>query len=193
MTTIVGIRTQKGFSHLAADTLLTSRETRVGTMDKLIEIESVSKEGTDTYQTCIGVAGPATCITALRSILEESRYSWKTTLDVYENMLALHCELRDQHGLRVVTEEDAPFEDSQFTCLVANRYGLWKVLSYREVIPISKFAALGSGREFAIGALEALGTTDPEASMRRAITIAAHYDLQTNGESTIWASKKDHD
>lgn len=189
MTTVVGIR-KKGVSHLAADTLLTSGETRLGNAEKLIETDSISATSQETYTTCIGVAGPATCLLALRLILKESKYEWATTIDVYENMLALHGELRENHGLRV-NEDGNPFEDSHFQALVANKYGLWKVLSFREVIPVEHLGSIGTGREFALGALEALGSQDPEAAMRRALSIASHYDLQTSGEPNLWSSKRD--
>jgi ATP-dependent protease HslVU (ClpYQ) peptidase subunit len=106
-------------------------------------------------------------------------------------MLAIHGELRDHHGLRVVEDaENDAYESSQFQALIANRYGLWKMLSCREIIPIETFAAIGSGREFAIGAVEALGIQNPESTLRRSISIASAYDLATGGEIRLWQSHK---
>lgn len=187
MTTIVGLRKDES-TIIAADTLVITPGTRLGHTNKMILVNSDLPDGTK-YTTCIAVAGMATSLFALRSILRESNYQWTDEDEVYESLLAIHGELREHHGLRVVEDEDNDaYESSQFQALIGNRFGLWKVLSCREIIGSEPIHALGSGSEFALGALTVLGINDPVKNADRAVRVAALHDLATGGEPQVWQS-----
>ena len=53
-------------------------------------------------------------------------------------------------------DEDDPYESSQITSLVANPHGIFGVYSYREVFSFDRFWGIGSGCNFALGAMYAV-------------------------------------
>jgi ATP-dependent protease HslVU (ClpYQ) peptidase subunit len=72
---------------------------------------------------------------------------------IFETFRKLHPILKEQHFLNPKEEEDDPYESTQITALVANQYGIFGVYSMREVFEYTQFWAVGSGREFALGAM----------------------------------------
>lgn len=187
MTTIVGIRREQHKEvWIGSDTLLSSPGLRLGKLSKT----AITNQGTED-ETCIAIAGPSTAILAVQDILAEHDYpDWSTTLAVYRNMLGIHCTMRDHHGLRVVEQEDDPFESSQFQAIIGNRHGLWMMLSNREIIPVNTLCAIGTGRELAIGVAEGMGMMDPEATIKRALMVASQYDKSTGKEVELWSNEK---
>ncbi len=54
-------------------------------------------------------------------------------------------------------EEDDPYESSQITALLANPNGIFfGVYSLREVYEYERFWAIGSGADYALGAMQAV-------------------------------------
>ena len=74
---------------------------------------------------------------------------------IFETFRKLHPILKEQHFLNPKEEEDDPYESTQMTALIANEHGIFGVYSMREVFEYSRFWAVGSGREFALGAMHA--------------------------------------
>ena len=79
----------------------------------------------------------------------------RTRLAIFETFRKLHPILKEQHFLNPKEEEDDPYESTQITALVANGHGIFGVYSMREVFEYTQFWAVGSGREFALGAMHA--------------------------------------
>ena len=75
---------------------------------------------------------------------------------IFETFRKLHPILKEQHFLNPKEEEDDPYESTQITALIANEHGIFGVYSMREVFEYTQFWAVGSGREFALGAMYAL-------------------------------------
>ena len=76
---------------------------------------------------------------------------------IFETFRNLHKTLVDDYYLKTEEEDDdQPYESSQFTVLIANSTGIYEVQEYRQVIQCERSWALGSGCEFALGAMEAL-------------------------------------
>jgi ATP-dependent HslUV protease, peptidase subunit HslV len=184
MTTIVGIWDKvTRRSYLGFDNLVTTAHTRLGTCNKSAVLHVGEK-----YETCIAMAGPVTAILAVQSLAKDSELLWRTTLEVYESLNSIHNDLKTLHGLNVSEGgEDEPFESSQFQAVIGNCHGLWTALSQREVVQADWSAACGSGHEFALGALHALGSgIDPKVALQRALSAAACYDKDTGNEVTLW-------
>src|SRR5579864_113679 len=148
MTTIFVVR--KGDSvAIAADSLTTFGDTRLAaehdrTYDKIVRYR-------DTY---IGLCGSAAHQLVFESLLAKHGdldFSGKSA--IFETFRKLHPILKEQHFLNPKEEEDDPYESTQITALVANQHGIFGVYSMREVFEYSKFWAIGSGREFALGAM----------------------------------------
>ena len=67
-------------------------------------------------------------------------------------------------------------EDSQFSILIASRAGLWVIDSDMSVVRSERFTSIGSGSQFALGALSA------GAGVLDSVEIAREYDIYTGGE-----------
>ncbi len=74
---------------------------------------------------------------------------------VFDTFLKLHPKLKEHYFLNTKEEDADPYESSQFTVLIANPHGIFGVYSYREVFEFERFWAIGSGRTYALGAMQA--------------------------------------
>src|SRR5512143_3355553 len=151
MTTLVVVR--KGDSvAIAADSLTTFGDTRLSashdrTYDKIVRYR-------DTY---IGLCGSAAHQLVFESLLaKHGDLDFAHKSAIFETFRKLHPILKEQHYLNPKEEEDDPYESTQITALIANPSGIFGVYSMREVFEYTRFWAVGSGREFALGAMQAL-------------------------------------
>jgi ATP-dependent protease HslVU (ClpYQ) peptidase subunit len=148
MTTIVVVR--KGESAvIAADSLTTFGATRLApNYDR--HPQKVTAYG-DSF---IGVAGSAAHQLVLENVLERTpNLDFHGKAAIYESFRRLHPVLKDEAFLNPKEEEDDPYESSQMTVMVANPWGIFGVYSMREVFEFDRFWAIGSGRDFALGAM----------------------------------------
>jgi ATP-dependent HslUV protease, peptidase subunit HslV len=173
MTTLVVVR--KGDSvAIAADSLTTFGDTRLSaehdrTYDKIVRHR-------DTY---IGLCGSAAHQLVFESLLtKHADVDFTTKLGIFETFRKLHPILKEQHFLNPKEEEDDPYESTQITALIANAYGIFGVYSMREVFEYTQFWAAGSGREFALGAMQVLypRTRTPEAIAKAGVEAGATFD-----------------
>jgi len=120
------------------------------------------------------------CGSAAHQLVFESLLASHTDLDfagktaVFETFRKLHPILKEQHFLNPKEEEDDPYESTQITALIANKYGIFGIYSMREVFEYNRFWAAGSGREFALGAAARHGAEDPRLQRRRARPLRLH-------------------
>jgi ATP-dependent HslUV protease, peptidase subunit HslV len=151
MTTIVAVR-KNGEITIAADSLTTFGDTRLSaqydrTPEKILQYRG----------SCIGLCGSAAHQLVFESLLaKHGDLDFSTKAAIFETFRKLHPILKEQHFLNPKEEEDDPYESTQVTALVANEHGIFGVYSMREVFEYTRFWAVGSGREFAIGAMYAL-------------------------------------
>jgi len=162
MTTLVVVR--KGDSvAIAADSLTTFGDTKLAalhdrTYDKIVRHR-------DTY---IGLCGSAAHQLVFESLLaKHGDFDFSHKAAIFETFRKLHPILKEQHYLNPKEEEDDPYESTQVTALVANEHGIFGVYSMREVFEYSQYWAVGSGREFALGAMYA-----QYPKLRSAVAIA---------------------
>jgi len=151
MTTIVVVR--KGDTAvIAADSLTTFGTTRLApAYDR--HPQKVMTYG-DSF---IGVAGSAAHQLVLENLLARSQdLDFHGKGPIYESFRKLHPMLKDDAFLNPKEEEDDPYESTQITALIANGNGIFGVYSMREVFEYTQFWAVGSGREFALGAMQSL-------------------------------------
>jgi ATP-dependent HslUV protease, peptidase subunit HslV len=150
MTTLVVVRKNNEVS-IAADSLTTFGDTRLSaqfdnTYDKIVHHKG----------TYIGLCGSAAHQLVFESLLAKHEdFDFSTKRAIFETFRKLHPILKEQHFLNPKEEEDDPYESTQVTALIANASGIFGVYSMREVFEYTKFWAVGSGREFALGAMNA--------------------------------------
>ncbi len=150
MTTLVVVKKQ-GEIAIASDALVTFGETRLPHGYELNE--KIFRVG----ESYIGLAGStahfAVLAEALRSLGDECQLASRQ--QVFATFQKLHSVLKEKYFLNTKEEESDPYESSQINAVIANPSGIYGVYSYREVFAFERFWGIGSGRNFALGAMYA--------------------------------------
>jgi ATP-dependent protease HslVU (ClpYQ) peptidase subunit len=174
MSTIVVVRKETRIA-IVADTLSVAGNTKcqsnyVAAKDKIVRFQ-------DSY---IGIVGSTAHATVLLSIMRKypDRLCFNSVEDIFESYLKLHPILKDEFYLRPEEKQDDPYESSQIDALIANPYGIFGMFSWREVEEYSRFWAIGSGRDYALGAMYSAydRIADPEEIARLAVTASCEFD-----------------
>lgn len=176
MTTIVVVK-KDGQVVIAGDTLTTFGSTRLASVHDAAP-EKLLKHG-NTY---FGIAGSAAHQLVLESLLKKHpEFTFNGREEIYESFRKIHPILKEEAFLNPKEEEDDPYESSQLTALVANASGIFGVYSMREVFEFDKFWSIGSGRDFALGAMFAVwkGRKTAEDIARIGVLAGAEYDTGT--------------
>jgi ATP-dependent protease HslVU (ClpYQ) peptidase subunit len=176
MTTIVVVR--KGASAvIAADSLTTFGTTR------LAPAYDRSPQKVVRYRdSFIGVAGSAAHQLVLENVLERNAgLDLAGRSAIYETFRKLHPILKEEAFLNPKEEDDDPYESSQMTVMIANPSGIFAVYSMREVFEFDRFWAIGSGRDFALGAMYSVyGRAKNASTVAEAGVVAgAEFDTGT--------------
>ena len=151
MTTIVVVK-KNGVATMAADSLTTFGSTKLSP-DYDAVYDKIQKFG-DSY---FGIAGSAAHHLVLEKILlKQANLAFGSKMEIFDSFSKIHPLLKDEHFLNPKEEEDDPYESSQLTAMIANKTGIYAVYSMREVFEFNRFWAIGSGREFALGAMYAM-------------------------------------
>ena len=151
MTTLVVVR-KGNQAVIAADSLTTFGDTRLSAQfDKSPEKILHHR---DTY---LGFCGSAAHQLVFESLLRRHEdLDFSSRFAIFETFRKLHPLLKEQHFLNPKEEDDDPYESTQITALVANVHGIFGIYSMREVFEYTRFWAAGSGREFALGAMQSM-------------------------------------
>lgn len=151
MTTCVVVKKNRQVA-IACDSLVTFGDTRLTNMyeanNKIFQIG-------DSY---ITVAGTAAHFPVMRKLLTDmgADCRLRTREEVFETYSKVHRLLKENYFLNTKEDEDDPYESSQINSLVANPHGIFGVYSYREVFSFDRFWGIGSGCNFALGAMYAV-------------------------------------
>jgi ATP-dependent protease HslVU (ClpYQ) peptidase subunit len=176
MTTIVVVK-KDGQAVIAGDTLTTFGSTRLASTHDAAP-EKLLKHN-DTY---FGIAGSAAHQLVLETLLKKHpEFSFNSREQIYESFRKIHPILKEEAFLNPKEEEDDPYESSQLTALVCNATGIYGVYSMREVFEFDNFWAIGSGRDFALGAMFAVWNSKQSAEQiaRLGVMAGAEYDTGT--------------
>ncbi|WP_269532335.1 MFS transporter [Chitinimonas sp. BJYL2] len=183
MTTIVVVRKGNQVA-IAADTQSTFGDTRLGQQhdawpDKIFESGGV----------LFGLCGAAAHDLVMQAALSRNRtLDFSSRATIFESFRKLHPKLKEDFFLRPEEEEDDPYESSQMTALIANTHGIFGVFSMREVYEYRQYWAIGSGRDFAIGAMRAVYDR-PELSAadiaRVGIETGCEFDVNSSLPMTL--------
>jgi ATP-dependent HslUV protease subunit HslV len=176
MTTIVVVR-KGGTAVIAADSLTTFGATRLApAYDRYPE--KVTRYG-DSF---LGVAGSAAHQLVLENLLARTpNLDFHGKAAIYDSFRKLHPMLKDEACLNPKEEEDDPYESSQMTVMIANPSGIFAIYSMREVFEFDRFWAIGSGRDFALGAMYTLyeGAKGAADVAQGGVLAGAEFDTGT--------------
>jgi ATP-dependent protease HslVU (ClpYQ) peptidase subunit len=164
-----------GKAVIAADTMSSFGDTKVsaaytGNRSKIVKCG-------DTY---LGLAGASAHNNVFRSIVNHygKTLSFKDTDDIFETYRKLHMILKDEYFVIPTEGEKDTYESSQIDALITNPFGIFGMYTWREVYKYERFWALGSGFEYAMGALHAVYDNDlnAEAIAEIGINAACEFD-----------------
>jgi ATP-dependent protease HslVU (ClpYQ) peptidase subunit len=186
MTTIVAVK-KNGVVAIAADTLTTFGNTRLHALqdnspDKILRIG-------DNF---MGVCGSAAHHLVLTSLLtKSSEILLNSKASIFETFRKLHPVLKEECFLNPKEDEEDPYESSQITALIANASGIFGIYSMREVFEYTQFWAIGSGHEFALGAMHFAYThfDSAEEIARIGLDAGIAYDKNSSAPITLYSIK----
>lgn len=191
MTTLVVVK-KAGQVVMAADTLVTFGDTSLP--HRYEANRKIFKVDTPAGISYVGMAGTVAHFPALRKAMASQP---KTDLklsskdEVYDTFLKLHPLLKETFFLQTKEDDSDPYESMQFTVVIANSSGIYGLYSYREIFEFKEFWSIGSGRNFALGAMYA---TWGSAKTAKEIALAGmqagcEFDKNSAGPIDIYAVK----
>jgi ATP-dependent protease HslVU (ClpYQ) peptidase subunit len=124
----------------------------------------------------IGIVGSTAHHSVLRSLAnsQPDMFNFQSADAVFETLRAIYPLLRDEYYLLAKEDhQDQEYESSQMDGLIISKAGLFSFESYREVSEFNSFWATGSGREYALGALDAIYETAQSAKAIAEIAVRA--------------------
>jgi ATP-dependent protease HslVU (ClpYQ) peptidase subunit len=177
MTTIVVVK-KGGQAVIAGDTLTTFGSTRLASVHDAAPEKILSHASSH-----FGIAGSAAHQMVLESILTKhekaKEFTFGSRHEIYDSFRKIHPILKEDAFLNPKEEDDDPYESSQLTALIANPTGIYGVYSMREVFEYDRFWAIGSGRDFALGAMWAVYHSNKSAKEIAEIGVKAGCEYDT--------------
>ena len=178
MTTIAVVK-KDGYAAIAADTLTkwgSGKESAayVSNNDKIVRVGS----------TFLAASGSATFKMIMRDYFARPRIAarFDDPMAIFQTWQRFHVALKAKYFLIAGSEKDDSLESTRFDVLVANPRGIFGIGAHRTVQEYSKFYAIGSGTDLALGALYATyddKDRDALSLARLAVEAAAEFDDAT--------------
>ena len=150
MSTIVVVK-KAGRAVIAADTMTTSGSTKVPA--KYVSNQSKIVNFDNSY---IGSVGSAAHGNVLANLIRRhpKKLSFQGVDEIFETARKLHPLLKEEYFINTSEgSDDEDYESSQMILLIANACGIFEVGSWRDVCEYERFWAIGSGRNYALGAM----------------------------------------
>lgn len=186
MSTVVVVR-RNGTACIAADSLTTFGEQKQSpAYDRHSDKIQAIGDG------ALSIVGSAAHALVIESVLEGDRveFDLRDRLAIFESFRALHAELKEHYFLNPKDDDSDsdPYESSRIDALIAHPHGIFGVYALREVYEYRRFWAIGSGAEYALGAMYAAYDEheDAEAIARIGVAAGAEFDA---GSSMPWTCR----
>ena len=174
MSIIVGV-IKDGKASIGADT-----QTNHGSLKISDQFKVNNSKIYKIKDTLIGISGWYAMELIFGHILQNKPqlFDFTSRQSIFESLLKMQKILEEEYFIETSENEDQPVSSNQLTAIIVNKNGLFDIDSYREVNQFSKFWAIGSGQEFALGAMHALYDRDftTEEIARAGIMAAAEFN-----------------
>ena len=184
MSTVVVVK-KAGKVCIAADSLTSFGDLKLSNMydaahDKILRFE----------ENYLGIVGSAAHQLVMESLFSSKKVvekkidiDFSSRLAIFETFRNLHPLLKEKYFLNPKDEDDDPYESTQIDALIANPFGIFGVHSLREVTEYKKFWAIGSGAEYALGAMFAV--YDNAASVEEVAQAGVAAGAEFNNASSM--------
>ena len=106
----------------------------------------------------MGIVGSAAHQLVMQSLIisHADKIDFSNRLSIFNTLKVIHPILKEEYFLNSKEEDDDSYESSRVDALIMNANGIFGLYSLREVEQYSRFWAVGSGSEFALGAMHAV-------------------------------------
>ena len=156
MSTIVAT-VKNGIACIAADSLTSFGDTKqssefVVDSDKILQLTAVDS-GALSYMGIVGSAAHQLVMQSL-AVDHADKIDFSQRMSIFTTLKTIHPILKEEYFLNSKEEEDDSYESSRVDALIMNENGIFGLYSLREVEQYSRFWAVGSGSEFALGAMQ---------------------------------------
>lgn len=191
MTTVVVVKKANQVV-VACDSLVTFGDTKLA--HRFEDNQKVFKLDAVGGASFVATAGTVAHFPALRKALlslPKGELKLHSKDEVYDTFLKLHPLLKEHFFMQTKEEDNDPYESMQFSVLVANSAGIFGLYSYREVFEFKQFWGIGSGRSFALGAMNAVFA---KAKTAREVAVAGieagcEFDKNSAGPVHVFSMK----
>lgn len=139
---------------IASDTMTISGGSRKQSAEDVINSEKIVQWGSS----YIGTADHPLWPLVLKSYIcqQKAKPSLKSREEIFENFQQMHHVLKEKYYLVAPKDESDVFESLGFESLIVNAHGIFKTYELGSIQQFIRFSAVGSGAEYALGALHAL-------------------------------------
>ncbi len=183
MSVIIAV-TRNGRTVMCADTLTTFGDSQKVPAENLATLK-IRRLGSS----IVGAAGWAVYDCIVRDYLGERVPELETEGQIFAFFMDLWRVMHDKYSFvnDQAQSKDSPFGDLDSSFILANRNGIFKVSPDMDVSRFGQFFAIGSGAEYAMGAVHALYATveSAEELARRGVATASQFDVFCGGEPTL--------
>jgi ATP-dependent HslUV protease, peptidase subunit HslV len=139
--------------------------------------------------TLIGLTGTSASLVVLNSYFAnpERPRDMSSTDAIFETFRHAHHFLKAEYFMATHPDKDDEYESTQFYGLAANAHGIFAIYSFRSAQQFHKFWGAGSGRDFALGAMQSAydRCKTAEEIVRIGLEAAAEFDSATGGPFEI--------
>jgi ATP-dependent protease HslVU (ClpYQ) peptidase subunit len=175
VSTIVAVL-KNNIACIAADSLTSFGDTRQAA-DYVTDYDKILPYGEQCY---MGIVGSAAHQLVLQNLFTKhsEKIDFSDRFSIFESIRQIHPILKDEYFLNSKDDNDDSYESSRVDALIVNRSGIFGLYSLREVDQYSRFWAVGSGAEFALGAMKVAYELfdDAQAVARAGIEAGACFD-----------------
>lgn len=130
--------------------------------------------------TWIGTVGYSVHNTVLASYFNRhpENVNLDSPADIFETWRVMHVVLESEYHLNPRKDSDDAYKTTRMSALIAGPRGIFSVTPARDVEALPRFWAIGSGTDFALGAMFALydSTDNVEQVARAGVEAGAEFD-----------------
>jgi ATP-dependent HslUV protease subunit HslV len=160
MSTIVAA-VKNGVACIAADSLTSFGDTKqsaefVVNSDKILLLANSSTNTNSKTLTYMGIVGSAAHHLVMQNLVLDhaDKIDLSDRMSIFTTLKTIHPILKEEYFLNSKEEDEDSYESSRVDALIMNENGIFGLYSLREVEQYSRFWAVGSGSEFALGAMQ---------------------------------------
>jgi ATP-dependent protease HslVU (ClpYQ) peptidase subunit len=139
--------------------------------------------------TFIGLTGTSASLVVLNSYFSnpDRPRDFSSCEMIFETFRHAHAWLKAEYFMTAMPDKGEEYETTQFYGLAANTHGIFALYSYRSAQQFHKFWAAGSGRDFALGAMQTAYDSGKSAEeiARAGLEAAAEFDSATSAPFEI--------